>query len=75
MPGMIVKLLCCAVSFLIRSNTVQKNSMRIGKAFCMSMGGSSDRSNVCWEERQICTQGVYYSKNKMLPLHDRIGPM
>jgi hypothetical protein len=36
----------------------------------MSMDGSSDRSNVCREERHICIQGVSSSKSKILSLLD-----
>jgi hypothetical protein len=41
--------------------------MRIDNAFCMSMGGNSDRSSVCWEERNICIEGVFTVRAKFCP--------
>ena len=51
---------------LIRSNAVWNATLEM--AFCKSMDGNYDRSNVCSEGKSVSRLSAYSSKNKMLPL-------
>lgn len=60
--GHLMHFICCAVSFLIRSNAVW-NTMMVKKAFFKSMHSSLGR-----ESKSVPGVNVYSSKNKTLPL-------